>query len=88
MQGLGMEFDELHLNIMRDTQQQGKLAINSHLNVDTAILPYDTSRVVLQGGKENDYVNASLIPGHVTDINFIFTHFPTDMTELRFWRMV
>ena len=88
MQGLGMEFDELHLNIMRDTQQQGKLAINSHFNVDTAILPYDTSRVVLQGGKENDYVNASLIPGHVTDLNFISTQFPTDTTELRFWRMV
>ena len=88
MQRLTLEFDQLRLNLMRDTQKQGKLEINRNLNLDRTILPYDTSRVVLQGGTENDYINASLIPGHMTNRNFISTHFPTEATEVRFWRMV
>ena len=88
MQGLTQEFDQLQLNLLRDTQKQGKLKINQELNIDSTSLPYDTSRVMLHGGTENDYINASLIPGLVTNRNFIATPFPTHSSEVRFWRMV
>ena len=88
MRELGVEFDQLQLNLMRDTQEHGRREINSTLNIDRTTLPYDTSRVTLHGGIENDYINASLIPGLVTNKNFITTHFPTEGTLVRFWRMV
>ena len=88
MRELGVEFDQLQLNLMRDTQEHGRREINSTLNIDRTTLPYDTSRVTLHGGIENDYINASLIPGLVTKRNFISTHFPTEGSLVRFWRMV
>ena len=88
MRELGVEFDLLQLNLMRDTQEHGRREINSTLNLDRTTLPYDTSRVTLHGGIQNDYINASLIPGLMTNRNFISTHFPTEGSLLRFWRMV
>ncbi|PIK59246.1 hypothetical protein BSL78_03830 [Apostichopus japonicus] len=55
------------------------------------IIPYDSSRVVLEkinGDPHSDYINASYIDGYKSPKKFIASHGPNKASVVDFWRMV
>ena len=88
MLGLRREFDELQLNLMRGPILIAKESCNLKFNRDTMMLPYDRSRVRLTAGYRSDYINASLIPGPLTQQTFIAAQLPMHATSNRFWSML
>ncbi|XP_070586181.1 receptor-type tyrosine-protein phosphatase H isoform X2 [Erythrolamprus reginae] len=68
-------------------QQQENQAKNRYSNV----LPYDHARVQLtlnQGDSYSDYINASYMPGHKKEKEFIAAQGPLPATLHDFWRMI
>ena len=88
MLGLRREFDELQLNLMRGPILIAKESCNLKFNRDTMMLPYDRSRVRLTAADTSDYINASLIPGPLTQQTFIAAQLPMHATSDRFWSML
>ena len=70
--------------------EYGFLGLNYNKNKFKMIYPYDKSRVVIKDTSscENDYVNASHIPGVYTTEHFIAAQAPKPNTLKSFWHMV
>ncbi|XP_038052727.1 uncharacterized protein LOC119725395 [Patiria miniata] len=64
---------------------------NESKNLDTDIIVYDHSRVVLeplQNDPDSDYINACYIDGYLEKDMYIASQGPTESTVGDFWRMV
>lgn len=51
------------------------------------VLPYDNTRVVLKN-EDDDYINASFLPGYHQKVEYILTQGPLRSTVQAFWTMV
>ncbi|XP_076804882.1 receptor-type tyrosine-protein phosphatase F-like [Clavelina lepadiformis] len=62
---------------------------NLRKNRVSNIMPYDANRVIITPlYDENDYINASFIPGYRGPKDYIATQGPLESTRSAFWRMV
>ncbi|CAH1243113.1 PTPRA [Branchiostoma lanceolatum] len=90
--GIETEFQKLiRIPIDKANMRNGNLPENVSKNRLLQVLPYDTSRVILQhkpGVKGADYINASFIDGYCQKDAYIATQGPLDRTVEDFWRMV
>eukprot|EP00058_Branchiostoma_floridae_P025608 XP_002611098.1 hypothetical protein BRAFLDRAFT_206063 [Branchiostoma floridae] len=90
--GIEAEFQKLiRIPIDKANMRSGNLPENLSKNRVLQVLPYDTSRVILQpklGVKGGDYINASFIDGYRQKDAYIATQGPLDRTVEDFWRMV
>ncbi|KAJ3647514.1 hypothetical protein Zmor_019387 [Zophobas morio] len=68
--------------------QQGQLHENANKNRYNNILPYDDTRVILQGNSEGDYINANYVDGYDVPKAFIATQAPLPSTVDDFWYMI
>ncbi|XP_063908270.1 receptor-type tyrosine-protein phosphatase F-like isoform X2 [Zophobas morio] len=68
--------------------QQGQLYENANKNRYNNVLPYDDTRVILQGNSEGDYINANYINGYDVPKAFIATQAPLASTVYDFWYMI
>ena len=57
---------------------------NRYFNVK----PYDNNRVILRKTDDNDYINASFVPGYSRERKFIATQAPLKSTFNDFWAMI
>jgi protein tyrosine phosphatase len=65
-----------------------KMPYNKKKNRYRNIVPYDHSRVVLEGKPDLDYINASYIHGYDGPNKYIATQGPMSNTVNDFWKMV
>ncbi|CAF1201254.1 unnamed protein product [Adineta steineri] len=63
------------------------LSMNRGLNRFRDVLPYDDTRVRLQGGS-NDYINANFVQVPWAKRNYILTQGPLPTTSEHFWQMI
>ncbi|KAJ3647523.1 hypothetical protein Zmor_019395 [Zophobas morio] len=68
--------------------QQGQLHENANKNRYNNVLPYDDTRVILQGNSEGDYINANYVEGYDVPKAFIATQAPLASTVHDFWYMI
>ncbi|XP_063908292.1 receptor-type tyrosine-protein phosphatase S-like [Zophobas morio] len=68
--------------------QHGQLHENANKNRYNNILPYDDTRVILQGNSEGDYINANYVDGYDVPKAFIATQAPLPSTVDDFWYMI
>ncbi|XP_063908264.1 uncharacterized protein LOC135126273 isoform X2 [Zophobas morio] len=68
--------------------QQGQLYENANKNRYNNVLPYDETRVILQGNSEGDYINANYVDGYDVPKAFIATQAPLTSTVHDFWYMI
>ncbi|XP_063908279.1 receptor-type tyrosine-protein phosphatase S-like isoform X5 [Zophobas morio] len=68
--------------------QQGQLHENANKNRYNNVLPYDDTRVILQGNSEGDYINANYVDGYDVPKAFIATQAPLASTVHDFWYMI
>ncbi|XP_063908267.1 uncharacterized protein LOC135126274 [Zophobas morio] len=68
--------------------QQGQLHENANKNRYNNVLPYDDTRVILQGNSEGDYINANYVNGYDVPKAFIATQAPLASTVHDFWYMI
>lgn len=84
---LNEEYESLQ-NIGGDYERTiGSQAENRKKNRYINILPYNSSRVCLEGC-ESDYINASYIKGYSGEVEYIATQGPLESTVADFWMMV
>ena len=86
-----MEFGTINTTATREpvSQSIAKNSLQRNKNRTCNILPNDNSRVILKGKEgQNDYINASHIPGLVPGLNYIVTQGPMNNTVTDFWSMV
>eukprot|EP00039_Didymoeca_costata_P014340 m.230362 g.230362 ORF g.230362 m.230362 type:complete len:277 (-) comp15999_c0_seq4:4967-5797(-) len=61
---------------------------NTYKNRYRNVLAYDSSRVVLEDGREGDYINANWVPGLTDPKRYIATQGPVPTTIIDFWSMI
>eukprot|EP00039_Didymoeca_costata_P009054 m.119956 g.119956 ORF g.119956 m.119956 type:complete len:842 (-) comp14340_c1_seq4:3016-5541(-) len=72
-----------------DKCRVGQLPSNRSCNRYTDIVPYDSYRVVLNGEKGDDYINASMLKGLLPGApDFVASQGPKANTIDHFWKMV
>uniref|UniRef100_A0A1I7ZUX3 Tyrosine-protein phosphatase domain-containing protein n=1 Tax=Steinernema glaseri TaxID=37863 RepID=A0A1I7ZUX3_9BILA len=90
----GLELEFRTLGTLRNLNSRcdvGNLPINRPKNRTAMIVPFDSTRVVLQmipTVEGSDYVNASWIDGYTQRNAYIATQAPLPNTVSDFWRMV
>ncbi|KHJ98251.1 Protein-tyrosine phosphatase [Oesophagostomum dentatum] len=90
----GMELEFRHLSTLKWANTRcsvASLPANRHKNRPSAVVPYDSNRVIMQiipGVEGSDYINASWVDGYRERGAYIATQAPTDQTVADFWRMV
>ncbi|KAK0395237.1 hypothetical protein QR680_001181 [Steinernema hermaphroditum] len=90
----GLELEFRTLGTLRNLNSRcdvGNLPINRPKNRTAMIVPFDTTRVVLQmipTVEGSDYINASWIDGYTQRNAYIGTQAPLPNTVSDFWRMV
>lgn len=87
---INSEFMTLRQVKTTSTCDVGNRACNRGKNRNKTILPYDDNRIVLTGGEETDYINASLIkiPIEGRTLDYIVTQAPLESTVTDFWRCI
>ncbi|XP_054454958.1 receptor-type tyrosine-protein phosphatase H-like isoform X2 [Anoplopoma fimbria] len=89
--GFSQEYENLIPVGMEQTREAALLPQNKARNRFTNILPYDWCRVMLTTSNPNetsDYINASYMPGHNSNREYIATQGPLPSTVNEFWRMI
>ncbi|XP_071837285.1 receptor-type tyrosine-protein phosphatase S-like isoform X2 [Apostichopus japonicus] len=85
-----LEYEALPDSILYPCQAAEKPQ-NKRKNRYGNIIPYDSSRVVLQtleGDPHSDYINASYIDGYNYPTKYIASHGPNTASVKDFWRMI
>ncbi|CAB0010639.1 unnamed protein product [Nesidiocoris tenuis] len=87
-----VQFDHLFRKKLGLSTSHASLPQNTNANRYTDILPYDLTRVILEGGANGDYINANYvnmeIPGSGIINRYIATQGPLANTVGGFWQMV
>jgi len=87
-----VQFERLYRKKPSLLTSHAALPHNSNTNRYTDILPYDLTRVILEGGANGDYINANYvnmeIPGSGLINRYIATQGPLSNTVADFWQMV
>ncbi|XP_077975271.1 uncharacterized protein LOC120336019 [Styela clava] len=85
-----IQFEKLKkaMTLIGETKEVASLPNMTKKNRYKNILPYDSTRVVLNGEGDKDYINASYIHGYETRRKFIASQGPLPVTVNDFWRMV
>ncbi|XP_076616431.1 receptor-type tyrosine-protein phosphatase H-like isoform X3 [Chaetodon auriga] len=88
--GFSLEYESLIPVGTEQTQKEALLPENKARNRFTNVLPYDWCRVKLSStpNGKSDYINASYMPGHNSNREYIATQGPLPSTVNDFWRMV
>ncbi|KAJ8040212.1 Receptor-type tyrosine-protein phosphatase alpha [Holothuria leucospilota] len=85
-----MDFEEL-TQPGNDSRIEASKEENRMKNRHSKLLPYDSSRVVLEKSNEDsssDYINASYIGNYEQEKFYIATQGPNSVTKGDFWRMI
>nr|XP_039259559.1 uncharacterized protein LOC120336018 [Styela clava] len=85
-----LQFEKLKksMTLINETKEIASRPNMMQKNRYKNILPYDSTRVVLSGEGDKDYINASYIHGYETRNKFIASQGPLPNTVNDFWRMV
>ncbi|KAJ0015903.1 hypothetical protein NQD34_014193 [Periophthalmus magnuspinnatus] len=87
--GFSLDYEELASVGTEQTQNAATMQENRPKNRFINVLPYDRSRVKLTSSSpQNDYINASYMPGYNSDREFIAAQGPLPNTVNDFWRMI
>ncbi|XP_062518188.1 tyrosine-protein phosphatase non-receptor type 4-like isoform X2 [Corticium candelabrum] len=86
------QFEHLHRKTPGLTQKDGAKPENASKNRYLDILPYDHTRVVLQGEDDNNYINANFVNmdlPHTSEVNkYISSQGTLEHTVKDFWQMI